>query len=130
MADVVDTIVIRNTPRAYYARFTNVSDGTGESAVIKVDISTLTGPLAVAPTAVSLVEAQWDIQGFTCVKLFWDHTTDDEMKILSGSGYVNYENTPLMDPRSTGGTGDVLLTTVGGVSGDTYDITLGFRLKA
>lgn len=131
MPDVVDTIVVRNSPRAYTARWTNVSDGTGESAVIKVDISTLIGPLpGVAPTAVKLEEIRWNIQGFNSVRLFWDHTTDDEICVLSGVGYACYSDSGgLMDPRSAGGTGDVLLTTAGAASGNTYDITAVFRLK-
>lgn len=131
MADTVDTIVVRNSPREYVVRLTNVSDGTGESAVAKVTLSSLTGPGLVAPTAVSLQELTWNIQGFNSVRLFWDHTTDDEMEVLSGVGYKSYrELSGLMDPRSVGGTGNVLLTTAGAASGNTYDITLCFRLKA
>jgi hypothetical protein len=33
----------------------------------------------------------------------------------------------LKDPRSAGGTGDILLTTAGTTSGQTYDITLWLR---
>ena len=132
MADVVDTIVVRTSPREYVVRLTNVSDSTGESAVIKVDISTLVGPgRYIAPTAVSLQEMQWCIRGFNSVRLFWDHTADDEIAVLSGDGYRSYrELGGLMDPRSAGGTGDVLLTTDGAAVGNTYDIVLCFRLKA
>lgn len=130
MADTVDTLtVFRGTRRQAY-RFTNVSDGTGESAVIKVDISTLVGPDGTAPTAVAVEEILWNMQGFTSVRLFWDHTTDDEIAVLSGNGYKNLVKVGgLMDPRSTGGTGDVLLTTAGAVSGAVYDITLVLKLK-
>jgi len=130
MADTVDTLIIHNSTRIYSARFTNISDGTGESAVVKVDISTLTGPDGTPPTAVKLLEASWAIQGFVSVRLHWDHTTDDELKVLTGVGYDNYTAIGgLMDPRSTGGTGDILFTTNGGVAGATYDISLTFQLK-
>lgn len=130
MADAVDTIVVRNSPREYIVRLLNISDGTGEFAVIKVDISTLVGPNGRAPSAVSLQEMQWAIQGFNSVRLYWDHTTDDEIDVLSGVGYRSYRDVGgLMDQRSAGGTGDVLLTTAGAASGNTYDITLCFRLK-
>lgn len=132
MADVVDTRVLFNGTRKYSARFTNVSDATGESAVVKIDISTLIGPNGVdAPTAVKLTEVEWSIQGFTSVRLLWDHTTDDEIVVLApGNGYASYEGVGgLMDPRSTGGTGDVLLTTAGAISGASYDITVVFELK-
>lgn len=130
MADVVDTIVLRSSPREYAARWTNVSDATGESAVVKIDISTLVGPNGVAPTAVKIEEIRWNIQGFNSVRLFWDHTTDDEIAVLSGVGSVDYSAlSGLMDPRSPGGTGDVLLTTNGAAVGNTYDIAIRVRLK-
>lgn len=131
MADVVDTIVLANTINRYSVRLTNVSDATGESAVVKVDKSGLTGPLrGVEPGSLTLEEARWSIQGFTSVRLFWDHTADDEMMVLSGQGYEDFRpQGGLRDPRSTGGTGDVLLTTAGAASGATYDITLHFRKK-
>lgn len=130
MADTVASNVIFNGSQRYAVQLTNISDGTGESGVTKVDISTLTGPQNVAPTAVTLEEVLWDIQGFTSVRLYWDHTTDDLMKVLSGSGYHDYSKAGgLHDPRSAGGTGDILLTTDGAGVGSTYDITLVLRLE-
>ena len=35
-----------------------------------------------------------------------------------------------VDPKSSGGTGDILLTTTGHSSGDSYDITVYAKLKA
>lgn len=130
MADVVDTrILFKGTRRAAY-RFTNVSDSTGESAVIKVDISTLTGPNGSAPTATVIEQLEWSIQGFTSVRLFWDGDTDDEIAVLSGSGFKDYkEFGGMADPRSAGGTGDILITTAGATATSTYDITVTFRLK-
>jgi len=131
VVDVVDTLVLNTgSRRLYSARFTNVSDGSGESAVVKVDISALTGPNGSPPTATALREVSWSIQGFTSVRLLWDHTTDDEISVLSGNGYSNYmEYGDLADPRSAGGTGDILLTTAGGAAGATYDIQIVLVLR-
>lgn len=130
MADTVDTLVLRNSKTAYCLRLTNISDGTGETLVNKLDISTLTGPDGTPPTSVTLLEAAWSIQGFTSVRLFWDHTTDDEMIVMTGNGYRNYTAVGgAHDPRSAGGTGDVLLTTANTTAGNTYDIVLLFRLE-
>ena len=131
MADTVDTKVLFNGTRMYSVRLTNVSDGTGESAVTKVDISTLIGPKDSAPTYTKIREILWSIQGFTSVRLFWDHTTDDEIQVLSaGNGYMNWIGLGgETDPKSTGGTGDILLTTSGTTSGSTYDITIVLELK-
>lgn len=131
MADAVDTIVQFSGTRRHIVRLTNVSDGTGESAVIKVDISTLTNSKGVAPTRVNVESIQWAIQGFSSVKLLWDHTTDDELAVLSaGTGYRDFSQAgALKDPSSTGGTGDILLTTVGASATATYDILLSLILS-
>jgi hypothetical protein len=44
LADVVTTQLLENGPRNVVYKFTNVSDGTGESQVIKID-ATSSGPL-------------------------------------------------------------------------------------
>ena len=109
---------------------TCISDGTGESNVIKVDISTLLNTSGQTVTYTAVEEIEWDVQGFSSVKLSWDHTTDDVMKLLSGRGAVSYKHLGyLFDPRSTGGTGDILLTSTGAVVGATYDITLVIQLR-
>ena len=131
MADTVDSLPIFSGTKRRVTRFTNVSDGTGESAVVKVDISTLIGPDGVnAPTYTAIDEIEWSIQGFTSVRLSWDHTTDDEIAVLSGVGSVSWKDFGgAIDPKSSGGTGDIVFTTAGAVSGATYDISISYRLK-
>jgi len=51
MADTVNTSVLRNVGRHYSVHLTNECDGTGESAVAKVDISTLTNASGTTATA-------------------------------------------------------------------------------
>jgi hypothetical protein len=122
MADTVDSLVMFSGKRRYKVRLTNVSDGTGEAAVVKVDRSTLTNLNGVEPTRIAIERIDYDISGMS-IRLHWDHTTDDEIAVLSGVDSRCY-SPPLVDPNSTGGTGDVLLTTVGHTAADTYDITL------
>jgi hypothetical protein len=125
MADTVTTDVQYAGSRRYVAEFTNVSDGTGESAVQKIDISGLTG----APTAVRILKAKWRISGMS-VKVLFDHTTDDTALILTGTGDDNYMSFGgIKDPGSSGGTGDILFTTVGAAANDTYSITLELGLS-
>jgi hypothetical protein len=129
MADVVDTIVLETTNRRYIARFTNVSDATGEAAVIKVDKSTLVASNGEEPRRLIVDAIKWSIQGFASVRLFFDHTTDDELAVLSGNGERSYWGEGgLKDPLSAGGAGDIVLTTNGAVTGATYDIVLNCRL--
>lgn len=139
MADAVTARVIADTKTHYVVHLTNISDGTGESAVVKADKSAI-GVASDGAEAASLdiEQVRWAIQGFTSVRVLWDHTTDDVGLVLCGSGYDDFRGLEggvsgliktggLLDPRSTGATGDILLTTNGGSSGATYDITLWLR---
>jgi hypothetical protein len=131
LADTVDTKVVRNAFGRYVARFTNISDGTGESGVVKVDVSALTNAAGAAATKANVWRIEYNIQGFTSVRLHWDAATDDEIAVLpTGSGVLDF--TPeggLTDPQSATPVGDIKLTTAGTTSGNTYDITLWVRLK-
>lgn len=131
MADTVDTDTLITGGRRHIVHLTNISDGTGESAVVKVDISALS-VFGRTPTYSAVEQIEFSIQGFSSVRLHWDHTTDDLIAVLpSGNGCIQFwETGGKTDPRSTGGTGDVLLTTNGGASGSTYDIKITMRLKA
>lgn len=126
MSDTVDSVVLFKSPDKYAIRLTNISDGTGESAVVKLDKSAIATTLGITePSKFIVKELFWNVQGFTSVRLHFDHTTDDELDVLSGNGYRPYEEFGgLVDPASAGETGDIKLTTAGAVSGATYDIFL------
>lgn len=130
MVDIVDTDVLFQGTRKYAIRLTNISDGTGESNVAKVDISALTGPKGFPVTRTTIEEVEWNVQGFSYVLLKWDHTVDDVIDVLSGAGYKTYKDVGgLTDPQSAGGTGDIILTTAGGAAGSTYDVYIVLRLE-
>jgi hypothetical protein len=134
MADTVDVKAVFSGRRNKVYHLTNISDGTGESDVIKVDISALTapgsnGPVTATYSAIDRIE--YSVWGFNYVALEWDHTTDDEIAILQGQGVMDWSIAGgNVDPRSAGATGDIVLTTNGGAAGSGYDITIYFRLKA
>jgi hypothetical protein len=131
MADTVDVKVLYSGRRRHIVHLTNISDGTGESAVTKVDISTLTG-VGFTPTYSAIDMIDYNIQGFASVRLHWDHTTDDEIAVLpAGSGTLDFNAVGgSVDPRTAGDTGDIKLTTNGGAAGATYDITIYMRPKS
>jgi len=129
MADTVYTHVIFNGSRRYIAKFTNISDGTGENDVKKVDRSTLIGPQGVEPSKLAIEWVEYNIRLFDHVELSFDATSDDEVLTLSGNGYKNFGGSPLVDPVSAGNVGDLLFTTSGAVAGAVYDITVGLKLK-
>lgn len=131
MADVVDQKTIFSGRKYHIVHRNNQSDGTGESGVTVVDISTLTNPANQACDYSVVDRIEYSVWGFNYIVLRWDHTTDDEIAILSGSGCIDWT---LMggkvDPKTSGGTGDILLTTDGGADGSGYDLTLFIRQKA
>jgi hypothetical protein len=77
MADAVASNVVLNGDQQYIIHLTNISDGTGESAVVKVDKSTLLAIDGAEPASLDIEQVRWCIQGFTSVRLLWDHNTDD-----------------------------------------------------
>jgi hypothetical protein len=132
MADTVTSNVVLNSVRTdgnYTIHLTNLSDGTGESAVVKIDKSAFTAPDGAEPASIDIVSARWNIAGFSSVRLHWDHTTDDTALRLSGNGFDHWGDDGLLrDPRSAGETGDLMLTTVGAAANAVYDITLEVRM--
>ena len=112
---------------------TNISDGTGESAVKKLNISDYFSSRGITTAAFDILEIRWSIYGFTAVELLWDHDTDVTAFVMAeGSGYENFrdgneDNDGLRDP--SGADGDPLITTYGAINEATYDITITFRIR-
>lgn len=133
MADSVNVLPIFYGYNRYAVRMMCVSDGTGEVKVVKVDLSALSTTLAPERptiTYTAIEEIKWDVQGFSAVELFWDHNTDDPIDVMSGVGVMSYHDVGyLMDPRSAGGTGNILLSSYGAVNNATYDITAIIQLR-
>lgn len=132
MTDTVSSTVLVHDVNRYVLRLTNVCDGTGEAAVIKVDRSgvTIVGQSpAVAVGHIAIERIQGNIYGFSYVRLLWHHTANDFAATLA-PGIVDLDWRDyggVHDPKSGGGTGDLLLTTAGNTAGDIYDLTLDCR---
>ena len=64
MADVVTSQTIQDGQRKAVMKFTNASDGSGESAVKKVDVSALNSNASgVACTSVAIAKVWWATTG-------------------------------------------------------------------
>lgn len=122
MADAVTVRQIRNTPEELVLHLTNISDGTGESAVNKAAIASFTGRGGAAVLGWDIKAVRWCMQGINSVRLLFDAATDDVGYVLSGNGYD--EADALVDPRSGTPAGNLLLTTQGAAANGTYDITI------
>lgn len=122
MSNELKTIKVNETPHKSVFVFLNASDGTAESLAQKVDISALPG----APTKVRISKLNWSVSGMA-VKIYFDHTTDDLVAVLSGDGEMSL---PLEDPGSAGGTGDILFTTIGAIANSAYMIEMEVEVVA
>ena len=128
MADAVTATTVEDGPRESIFYLTNTSDGTGESAVTKVDVSELSALQdGTACTGVRIKRITFTNVGMG-VKLLWDATTD----VIAAQLPADYSDTldysdmsGLPNVAASGGnTGDIQLTTVGHSSGDTYSVVL------
>ena len=124
MADAVT----EDGPKKAIIYCTNTSDGNGEAAVVKVDVSALSSLQdGTACTGVRIEKVKFSNVGMS-VKLLWDATTDVIAVELPAdySDTLDYSDiSGLPNVAASGGnTGDIQLTTVGHSSGDTYSIVL------
>lgn len=135
MADTVASQLIENGFRWWTYQFTNLSDGTGESAVVKVD-PTSTGPLGVAIAGntlypgshIKIREIEYDVKGMT-LEMLWDATADQKFAVLGGYGRLKFDRFGGLVPYSAGAlipgaTGKIKFTTTGQVSGGNYTVTM------
>ena len=123
MADSTTSQTLVDAERNTVMKFTNISDGTGESAVLKVDVSTLAG----APTSVRIDRIDYDIAGMA-VNILWDADTDATCIVLAGHGTLDFCDVGgLQNNAGTGKTGDILFTTIGHTANDTYSIVLHMK---
>ena len=130
MADAVTSQTIFDGDKKVIQKFTNISDGTGESEVKKVDVSALTtNGHGQTSTSVTIEKIWWQCVGMK-TRLFFDATSNAFIIELgeNQSGYHDYSSFGgLKNNAGSGVTGDILFTTVGHSSADTYTITLEMR---
>lgn len=121
MADAVTTQILQDGPRNAVIKFTNVSDGTGESAVLKVDVSTLSYQPATGPCTEVRIEAiKYQVVGMN-VQILWDATADVlAIELVPNAGdHMNMKGFGGIPNNSGAGkTGDILFTTTT-TAGDT-----------
>ena len=130
MADIVSTQVISDTSGVkYVAKMTNISDGSGESLVKKIDASATT--FMTEDGERKIAKIWWSVNAISkkaCVELLWDGDTNATGVLLSGQGYwdLRTAGNSILNNAITP-TGDVLLSTRDFVVGDNYTILVEFR---
>lgn len=126
MADAVNSQTLFDGLSQAVMKFNNVSDGTGEAAVLKVDVSALAANnVGKECTGVDIRRILASVNGMS-VNILWDATTDVSAFILSPGVYTfDFDTTTILrNNAGTGKTGDIMFTTVGASAGDTYSIVL------
>jgi hypothetical protein len=137
MADVVTTQILENGPRFIVVKFTNLSDGTGETDVVKID-ATLTGPYGVTVQGqqffpgvhLKLVDLKYSVFSMG-LRIQWVGSPNNEdMLVLQATDHWQ-----MLDERGgfggltvpaglAGVTGSIAFTTVGAGSGSGYTIIM------
>ncbi len=139
MADVVTSQTIVDTSGTKTVmKFTNMSDGSGETLVTKMDASALT--FMTEDATKSIAKIWWAINttnGKSGVELLWagsgTSSVDKTIGFFSGRGYHDYYTSGNSIPNNatltanTSPAGDVLLSTKGFVAGDNYTIIIEVR---
>jgi hypothetical protein len=126
MPDAVTSQIIFDGTRTAIMKFTNISDGTGESAALKVDVSALTGFQGQTCTSVNITKLDAMTVGMG-VDILWDATTDVICYTIGADQFVTFDFRHfggITNNAGTGKNGDVLFTTIGATAGDRYTVVL------
>tara|TARA_R110000824_G_scaffold224959_1_gene412620 strand:+ start:238 stop:654 length:417 start_codon:yes stop_codon:yes gene_type:complete len=134
MADAVTSQKIADTDRKLVYKFTNISDGSGEASVEKIDVSGLnTNNEGETCARITLTQIWYDVGGMR-VAIEWNATSNVVALVLGGSaaagvssGYYDFrEWGGIPNNAGSGINGDVDLTTHGHTAHDHYTIVAEF----
>ena len=127
MADAVASQTLLDGERMAIMKFTNISDSTGETKVIKVDVSDLSNSASgAACDGVTITKIHASTHGME-VQIFWDATTDVLTWMVPQNSQYCWDWEAfggLTNNAGAGKTGDVLFSTTDTSAGDMYSIVL------
>ena len=132
MADAVTSQTLVDGNQIAVFKFTNISDGSGESAVKKVDVSSFTagqgGPhsdTSAATCSEVTIDKIWFNNSGMTVKLLWDASSDVEaIHLKDGDGYYDFSDFGGLRNNASSPTGDIMITTASHSSGDFYWVVI------
>ena len=122
MVDTVTSQTLVDGSKKTVIKFTNKSDGTGESAVVKVDSSSLFN----SPANLKIKKLWYMTQGMA-VDVLFDATADVLALTLPANSSDSLDFScfgGIQNNAGAGVTGDILFTTVGASLGDSYSIIM------
>ena len=127
MADAVTSQTLLDGERLAIMKFTNISDGTGETAVTKVNVANLARSAAgLACTGVAVTKITSVCHGME-VRMYWDATTD--VPFFLSTINTNYCNDfsdfgGITNNAGVGKNGNIVFSTADQTLGDTYTVVL------
>jgi len=132
MADAVTSQTIEDGGKNLIMKITNISDGTGESAVAKVDVSALnSNPTTGAACSRISIQRIWFSNVGMGFSLYWNATSNificQAPKDWSDTWDFSMGNegkSGVPNNAGSGVNGDLLLTTNDHTSGDTYSVMI------
>ena len=135
MADAVTSQTLVDTDKRAVIKLTNLSDGSGESAVAKVDVSALNANAKGETCSRVTIDQIWYDVGGMRVDLEWAATTNVKALMLGGSaaagnvqGHLDFRSFGgVKNTEASGVDGDIDLTTSGHTNLDHYTIVLEMR---
>lgn len=125
--------VLIDTDQKYVVQITNqFTSATPETAVVKIDKSTLTGPDGTEPDSLVVESITGEVAGCN-ITIYADRTSPITIAELGGMAEVNLQfkscNSSGLQTKGSGGSGDILLTSLNQASGDSYNLIITCRKR-
>ena len=133
MADTVTSQTLKDSATSWAVKLTNVSDGTGETNVVKVSANSLIASDGGSTQRLSINKIAWSVASGTSatisprVTLLWRGTSNTTIVTLTGSGFWDLTtagNCPLTNNAGAGANGDILLSTAGFTANAAYTLII------
>ena len=133
MADTVTSQTLKDSASTWAVKLTNVSDGTGETGVVKVSANTLVAYDGGSTQRLSINKIAWSVASGTSatisprVTLLWRGTSNTTIVTLTGSGFWDLTTAgqcPLTNNAGAGANGDILLSTAGFTASAAYTVII------
>lgn len=126
MPDQVETQIIQDAAVNALLLFTNVSDGSGETAATKVNASALNG----APTHLRIMKIRYATAGMA-VRILWDGPTSKTAWVLPAdhAEELCFEDIGGLQNKVAlaDATGNINFTTIGADANDSYSVLLWIK---
>jgi Ethanolamine utilization protein EutJ (predicted chaperonin) len=127
MADAVTSQTLLDGERLAIMKFTNISDGTGETAVTKVNVANLAPSASGKACTGVVVNKITSVCHGMEVRMLWDATTDVPFFLAAvNTNFMNDFSTigGITNNSGVGKNGNILFSTSDATTGDTYTVVL------